>query len=88
MNRKELEKMFDEKFPNLSEEEMYMDWGIGYMEKTEEVKEFIFDELIKEALKSIIPENKEWEPCNFFNWYNRAIDIIKENAKAIYDITL
>ena len=82
MNIEKLEKMFDEKVT--SSEIFDCEWN----DITNEVKDFIFDELIKEVLKEIIPENKEWEPCNFFNWYNRSIDIIKENAKAIYDITL
>ena len=89
MNREELEKMFDEIFSNLYEEEDYMDWSIWNNEKTDEVKQFIFDTITLEVLKSVIPkEEVDYTNDSYSAWYNRSIFIIKQKAKELYNINL
>ena len=89
MNREELEKMFDEIFSNLYEEEDYMDWSIWNNEKTDEVKQFIFDTITLKVLKSVIPkEEVDYTNDSYSAWYNRSIFIIKQKAKELYNINL
>ena len=90
MNKQELEKMFDEKVT--SSEIFDCEWN----DITNEVKQFIFDEIIPEVLKSIL-----WNECQSFsinNWpllkdinWDTAFfwrDTILKKAKDLYWITL
>lgn len=54
------------------------------MPNPKELKDFIFDELIKEVLNSIIPKEETLERYG----YSNGINIIKEKAKELYNINL
>lgn len=66
--REELEKDFENKFDNKSYEDF---------------KQYIFNELITNILKDIIPRK-----LYILKWYDEAIKEIKQNAKDLYNITL
>ena len=75
MNRKELEKMFDERFSWISRS-----IEKNYEEDLTTVKNYIFETIISEVLKSVMPE---WESGP---WFMNLV--IKEKAKDLYNITL
>lgn len=80
MTREELEKMFDEYFEWKDEIEIINNIYI---------KQFIFETIIPEVLKSILLNEKHTDDNSEFDWwYNRCIDDIKQKAKELYWITL
>jgi len=86
MNREELEKMFDEVF----EEAYYR----NHTHLKYDVKQFIFDTIIPEVLKNVIPEYK-WstqtkdDEINLMRyWHTDCINDMKQKAKELYNINL
>ena len=84
MNREDLEKMFEEKVTSTRMYDEYQN------DITNEVKQFIFNEIISEVLKELLKVN--WERSNDFtrskvSW-NFIIRDIKKQAKKLYNITL
>jgi len=79
MTREELEKMFDEEF-DLWKIDIYNEqWiAIWYENNNKKVKQFIFETIIPEVLKSMLADNP------WFIWNSR----IKQQAKKLYKITL
>lgn len=93
--REELEKMFDETFWDLWKVDLYNEeWKpIWYKNNTDEVKQFIFETIIPEVLKSIIKDllkdSMYWEEENNPYWYCDDLDkYIKQKAKELYWIDL
>ena len=91
MNREKLEKlekMIDNEF---CKEYSYHNevWNYIDIELFWKIKYFIFDELIKEVLESIIEED-DFIMVNgqYFKWYTDKINKIKQKAKELYWITL
>ena len=88
MNNKELEQMFDNKF-NIH----YLRIFREDYEIISDVKEFMFDTIIPEILKSVIPDlkdtqtNDEWINMMRY-WNNDCIYEIKQKAKELYWIDL
>lgn len=83
MNREELEKDFDEKF-------FVNNWNIPVNEYVE-IKNHIFNELIPEVLKSVIPELQNTQTnddeINMMRyWSNDCIHYIKQKAKEFWFI--
>ncbi len=76
MNRNDLEKMFDEKF-------FIQNWNIPVKEYVE-IKDYIFNEIIPEVFKSVIP-NKEFE---IIYWARDAFRLTKRKIKKLYNITI
>ena len=74
MNKEQLEKMFDEMYTWRDKHNM---------------KQFIFETVIPEVLKSIIDED-DFIMVNghYFKWYTDKISGIKQKAKDLYNITL
>ena len=76
MNREELEKMFDDKFP--LERSQIWDWKVFQRTPSPEaVKQFIFETIIPEVLKSVT------DKCSSYD-----LDYIKFKAKELYWIDL
>ena len=74
MSREELEKIIDN--------------NDSYLSNWKTLKEFIFETIIQEVLKSVIAEEC-FKYDDYFNaWYNRATEDIKQKAKDLYNITL
>ena len=73
MNRTDLEKMFDDEFILCQFIEPF--WDDDWENVNEEVKQFIFDKLLPEVLKEILPEEHHY--CN-------CIDDIKRKAKELW----
>ena len=91
MNREELEKMFDEMLSKL-------DWDIEYWElklrNSSDIKKYLFDTIITEVLKSVIPEYK-WstqtkdDEINLMRyWHTDCINDMKQKAKEQFNINL
>lgn len=82
MNKKELEKMFDEQDFNIYDEFENEDWDIEQCISDEKdmqkIKEFIFNEMIPEVLKELTLSNETCLCCQ-----NN-----KQKAKDLYNITL
>ena len=78
MNKKELEKIFDETFWDLWKTDVYNEeWEpLWYINNNDEVKQFIFETIILEVLKSVI--------SHFDEDYNTK----KIKLKELYDINL
>lgn len=91
MNREELEKMFDEEFGKLYSEQHLENaklWvGMTPYPRNEELKAYLFETIIEEVLKSVIPNKTEifWQ---YEEDYNICIDDIKQKAKSLYWIIL
>lgn len=94
MTREELEKMFDKKFPftdiHYSNEPMWWKYEVPF---PSEAKQFIFETIIPEVLKSVIPEENEWYLINFeednkYALENIIIQNIKQKAKENFNIDL
>lgn len=85
MNKKELEKMFDEQDFNIYDEFENEDWDIEQCISDEKdmqkIKDFIFNEIIPEVLNSVVINN-EWKLINI-----DAIVNIKQKAEDLYNIT-
>ena len=81
MNKKELEKMFDEEFDELLKIDR---WERGYdeLDVTDEVKQFIFKTIIPEVLNSVLPE---WNKKSYISTYK---NYIKPKIKELYNIDL
>lgn len=80
MNRKELEKIFEEKFRIIR---FYDDCIMK-----DDIKDFIFDTVIKEVLRSVIPgEDWAWT-LEDDRWYNEAIEDMEYNVLELYWINL
>jgi hypothetical protein len=86
MNKKMIEKMFDEKFsliwegmPIISE-----NWEIYELQ---DIKQFIFDTIIPEILKSVLLDKRE-ENNHIDLAYNNYWKHIKNKAKELYWIDL
>jgi hypothetical protein len=93
MNKKELEKMFDEKF-NLWRIDIYKNWeAIWCKNQNEEVKQFIFENIIPEVIKNIIWQEgistiDDIEDIAWARWYNTKRNDIKQKAKELFWIDL
>lgn len=95
--REELEKMFDEKF-ELYEKIYYDNHEPEYIIRDNEVKQFIFETIIPEVIREILPEKElEMDPLKLIwniieasgnTWYNVAISQVKQKAKELYWIDL
>jgi hypothetical protein len=86
MNREELEKMFDDKFP--LERSQIWDWKVFQRTPSPEaVKQFIFETIIPEVLKSVMLEKRE-ENNHIDLAYNNYWKYIKNKAKELYNINL
>lgn len=87
MNREELEKMFDERFTDIESLLRKNDW-----DDLSDIREFIFETIIPEVLKSVTPEkmpdNKDIVTSAMIYWNNNCIDYVKNRAKELYNITL
>lgn len=84
MDKKQLEKMFDKNFPTLKESRFDR---FEVMPEPTELKQFIFETIIPDVLKSMLV--CEW------NWTDDIIEYrkysntnIKRKAKILYNITL
>ena len=81
-NIKEIEKMRDDKFDI---------FGISYDWKSNKIQ-FIFETIIPEVLKSVMPEKLWWHQEEqqriFAWWYDACIEEIKQKAKELYWIDL
>ena len=78
MNKQELEKLFDEKVTNMRIFDEYKN------DITYKVKQFIFETIIPEVLKSMLKEDKNtplWE----WLWF-KAQQTIKQKAKELYNL--
>lgn len=89
-NREELEKMFDVMLSKL-------DWDIEYWElklrNSSDIKKYLFDTIIPEVLREILPEYKDTqtkddEINSMRYWRNDCISEFKQKAKKIYWIDL
>lgn len=85
MNREELEKMFDEKI-------FIWKWNITRWD-FDDIKQFIFETIIPEVLKSLLKETHTQNYSNisylqYENNINEAMSIIKYRAKDLYWIIL
>lgn len=76
MNREELEKMFDEKITSMRIYDEYKN------EITDDIKKFIFNELIFEVLNSVLPR---WNKQTYISTYE---NYIKPKIKELYNINL
>ena len=76
MNREELEKMFDEKVTSMRIYDEYRN------EITDDIKKFIFNELIFEVLNSVLPK---WNKQTYISTYE---NYIKPKIKELYNINL
>ena len=78
MNKEQLEKMFDKEF--------YQKWMWSLeIAKLAQQKLFIFNEVIPEVLKNLLPQYKT---LNRNIWHDFAIDKIKQKAKENFWIEL
>ena len=85
MNKKELEKMFEDKITSMRIYDEY------WVEITDIVQQFMYKTIIQEVLKSIIPKEREYDELNDDNyevWFNVCIWKIKRKLKDNYNITL
>lgn len=82
MNRKELEKMFDERFGISQSYERIKDDVF-----MNDLKQFIFNEMIPEVLNSILPKYLSIEHYREYRNID-CVDDIKEKAKELYNINL
>lgn len=85
MNKKQLEKIFDEKYLKL----YWNNDEYGCMA----IKQFIFENIVPEVLKSVIKDllkdSMYWEEENNPYWYCDDLDkYIKQKAKELYWIDL
>ena len=93
ITREQLEKMFDEEFWELFHLIDWEDYGWKEATMTDEVRQFIFETIIPEVLKSVIPEENEWYLINFeednkYALENVIIQDIKQKAKENFWIYL
>ena len=85
MNREELIKMFNDKFKELwIQSDLHQRWVL---------RDFIFDTIIPEVLRSIIPElqntqTNDDEINSMRYWSNDCIYFIKQISKELYNINL
>lgn len=89
MNKEELEKEFDKKFPCIE--------AIEYSWLTD-IKQFIFETMIVEVLKSIMPNfdnldrvwvNRSYEyQTSIIAWEKQFKEKIKQKVKTLYNIEL
>ena len=82
MTREQLEKDFDEKFciPESFErlkDDVYSD----------EIKTYVFNELIPEVLREIKPKQQLWFSI-YNSWYNACLEEIRKKAKDKFNIDL
>lgn len=76
MNKKRIRKIFDEKYWD----DMLNRW---------ELKNFVFETIIPEVLKSIIDRPFLNEADELYReWYDDCIKEIKQKAKDLYSVTL
>ena len=91
MNRKEIEKEFDEKFPQ-SEWKIFSWLQFDRCPCPDKIKSFFFDEILPEVLRELLPDTLGWhreeEKHIFAQWFDFCVSQIKENAKEKYNITL
>ena len=84
MKKEDLEEMFDERFSDISRS-----IEKNYDEDLWDVKDYFFETIIPEVLKSVIPTLEryavEWD---YLWWINDAIKYSKQKAKELYNITL
>lgn len=80
MTREELEKMFDKKFVNKIDKWFSdYDWTDRYTElknwiDVKDIKIFIFETIIPELLKNVIPEENNWSYALYDSWWNDCIN--------------
>ena len=88
MNKKELEKMFDEEVKSITMD--YDDnWNPLLYNPNNTLKEFIFKTITPEVLKSIIDRPFLSEADDLYReWYDDCISNIKQKAKELYWIDL
>ena len=90
MNKKEIiENAFNEKFWKIYSHKNLLnsEWMTPYP-LNEELKQYIFETIIPEVLKSVIPNYIE-KPFDYLDIGNNwCINGIKRTAKELYDITL
>jgi hypothetical protein len=86
--REELEKMFDEldKYDFIQYEENWLDASYSKV-NIDKIKQFIFESIIPEILKSVIPEEKEGYD-DHTTIYNNCIYHTRQKAKELYWIDL
>ena len=65
MNKQELEKLFEERF-------FIKNWNIPIKEYVE-IKQFIFENIIPEVLKIVIPEENNWSYALYDSGWNDCI---------------
>ena len=95
MNRQELEKMFDENF--IGTKNFKLDLEVVNINThkistyREKLKDFIFNTVIPEVLKSVIPElkgNMNYLEDNYEAGYNHSIDDTEIATRKLYGIEL
>ena len=93
MNRRQLEKMFDEEF-DLWTTLVQNNFWEHRVNNNNEVKDFIFDTIIPEVLKSVITkelvfdEKEENDDWFYWLWHNHNLKMIKQKAKEQFNINL
>ena len=100
MNKEQLENMFDENFRMWSNWELIYDWQLDEWTEYDYVKQFIFETIIPELLKSVMPEFDNLESINKYgeksldylnawsNWEAKYMQKLKQKAKELYWIDL
>ena len=92
MNKEQLEKMFDDEFNVNTTNPIYDHYNFDN-HSPHEIKDFIFETIIPEVLKSVIPEyrntqTKDDEINSMRYWRNDCIEEVKQKAKELYWIEL
>ena len=83
MNKKQLEKLINWIIKNEDDSiSLFPYWWDDYDFSEENLKKFIFETIIPEVLKSVIP-NKIW-----FEEYDECITITRRKVKELYNIKL
>jgi hypothetical protein len=89
MNREELEIMFNEKFfVEFMRWKEYFWWSIDYEITPIWVKQFIFNTIIPEVLKEILPTYQEVSWSLYEDWFRACIKHQKQKAKENFWIDL
>lgn len=86
MNRNDLEKMFDENFS-------YIETHTTFLEEKDNIKDFIFNTIMSEVLKSVIYSETEMKMFKSVNekqflWLNFYHENLKQKAKEKFNINL
>jgi len=96
MNKQEIEKRFDEEFGDIAAWQRIdgiREGNNGIYYPKSEIKNFIFNEIIPEVLKSVLPEKQPTNmKCEIERAYNCGENLCRERvqnrAKELYNIDL